>query len=101
MRKVSEVPALLAKNKGLPADKLHCLNFFTMSIKMEYFKLVSEVIPANSNVTKPINLTSGCPKNPFPKSLNFKITLSRDPVLLNYSLIEHSSLMQCRESTVH
>ena len=46
--------------KILPADKLHCLNFFTMSIKMEYFKLVSEVIPANSNVTKPINLTSGC-----------------------------------------
>ena len=72
LRKVSEVPPLLglalalelelalAKSKGLPADRLHCLNFFTMSIKMEYFKLVSEVVPANSHVTKPIIITSGC-----------------------------------------
>lgn len=58
LRKVSEVPPF--NLKGLPADKLHCLNFITMSFKMEYFKLNSEVVPANSNVTKPIFMTSGC-----------------------------------------
>jgi hypothetical protein len=30
--------------------------------KMEYLKLI-EVVPAYSNVKKPIYLTSGCPKN--------------------------------------
>ncbi len=59
------------KFKGLPADKLHCFNFVTVSIKMEYLKLVSEVVPANSNVTKPIILTSGCPKNPFLHIINY------------------------------
>jgi hypothetical protein len=34
-----------------------------MSFKMEYLKLNIEVVPANSNVKRPINLTSGCPKN--------------------------------------
>jgi hypothetical protein len=32
---------------------------------MEYLKLIIEVVPENSNVKKPIFLTSGCPKNPF------------------------------------
>ena len=46
----------------LPADKLHCFNFITMSFKREYLKLniFEEVVPAYSNVTKPIYLTSGC-----------------------------------------
>jgi len=69
------------KFKGLPADKLHCFNFFTVSIKMEYLKLVSEVVPANSNVTKPINLTSGCPKNPFLYIINCWL-LHQHPYLL-------------------
>ena len=47
----------------LPADILHCLNFFTISFKIEYLKLIIEVVPAYSNVKKPIYLTSGCPKN--------------------------------------
>ena len=57
LRKVSEVPPLY--NRGLPADKLHCFNFVTISFKIEYLKLNSEVVPANSNVKKPIFLTSG------------------------------------------
>ena len=44
----------------LPADKLHRFKIFTISIKREYLKLNSEVVPANSNVTRPIFLTSGC-----------------------------------------
>jgi hypothetical protein len=47
----------------LPADLLHCFNFFTVLFKMEYLKLNIEVVPAYSNVKKLINLTSGCPKN--------------------------------------
>ena len=45
----------------LPADKLHCFNFITMSFKKEYLKLniFEEVVPAYSNVMKPIYLTSG------------------------------------------
>jgi hypothetical protein len=59
----------------LPADKLHCFNFITISFKREYLKLniffacsfgfaaeeaeIEEVVPANSNVMKPIFLTSG------------------------------------------
>jgi hypothetical protein len=34
-----------------------------MSIKREYLKLCIEVVPAYSNVKRPIYLTSGCPKN--------------------------------------
>jgi hypothetical protein len=34
-----------------------------MSIKREYLKLRTEVVPAYSNVKRPIYLTSGCPKN--------------------------------------
>jgi len=30
---------------------------------MEYLKLNIEAVPAYSNIKKPINLTSGCPKN--------------------------------------
>jgi hypothetical protein len=62
-RNVSEVPvlqALLRRVKQLPADLLHCFNFFTLSFKMEYLKLCKEVSPAYSNVKKLINLTSGC-----------------------------------------
>jgi hypothetical protein len=47
----------------LPADWLHCFNFFTISIKREYLKLVSEAFPAYSNIKRLIILTSGCPKN--------------------------------------
>jgi hypothetical protein len=47
----------------LPADLLHHFNFFTLSFKMEYLKLYIEVVPAYSNVKRPTNLTSGCPKN--------------------------------------
>jgi hypothetical protein len=47
----------------LPADWLHCFNFFTISIKREYLKLVSEAFPAYSNIKRLITLTSGCPKN--------------------------------------
>jgi hypothetical protein len=34
-----------------------------MSIKREYLKLDIEAFPAYSNITRLINLTSGCPKN--------------------------------------
>jgi hypothetical protein len=37
----------------LPADLLHCFNFVTVTIKVEYLKL-KEVVPAYSNVKKPI-----------------------------------------------
>jgi hypothetical protein len=47
----------------LPADTLHHFKIFTISFKMEYLKLNIEVVPANNNVKKPIDLTSGCPKN--------------------------------------
>ncbi|GBV26961.1 hypothetical protein M6K071_2556 [Staphylococcus aureus] len=47
----------------LPADLLHRFNFFTVSFKIEYLKLNIEVVPAYSNVKKPIFTTSGCPKN--------------------------------------
>jgi hypothetical protein len=59
----------VADDKMLPADLLLCFNFFTMSLGeerrllMEYLKLCNEVVPAYSNVMRPINLTSGCPKN--------------------------------------
>jgi len=43
----------------LPADLLHNFKIFTMSFKIEYLKLNKEVVPANSNVTRPIYLTSG------------------------------------------
>ena len=54
---VSEVP--LFNNKVLPADWLHRFNFFTVSIKREYLKLISEAFPAYSNIKRLINLTSG------------------------------------------
>ena len=61
-RKVSEVPTLYVLSKTLlPADLLHCFNFFTVSIrvllyktKMEYLKLELKVVPAYSNVKRPI-----------------------------------------------
>jgi hypothetical protein len=78
-RIVSEVS--LFKIKALPADWLHCFNFFTISIKREYLKLVPphsvgralpsrrgqvpargldiEAFPAYSNIKRLINLTSG------------------------------------------
>jgi hypothetical protein len=64
-RRVSEVPVNLIlmlniQYKQLPADLLHCFNFFTVSFKMEYLKLSIEVVPAYSNVKRPIFLTSGC-----------------------------------------
>jgi len=64
-RRVSEVPVnlilmLSIQYKQLPADLLHCFNFFTVSFKMEYLKLSIEVVPAYSNVKRPIFLTSGC-----------------------------------------
>jgi hypothetical protein len=46
----------------LPADLLHCFNFFTILIIREYLKLDIEVVPAYSSVKKPIYLTSGCNK---------------------------------------
>jgi len=46
----------------LPADILHCSNFFTMSFKKEYLELYSEGVPAYSNVKRPTYLTSGCLK---------------------------------------
>jgi hypothetical protein len=61
LRKVSEIP--LVVYKVLSADWLHRFNFFTILIKMEYLKLNIEAVPAYSNIKKPINLTSGCPKN--------------------------------------
>lgn len=65
LRKVSEVPVLLKLinliyNKLLLADLLHRFNFFTISFKREYLKLNIEVVPAYSNVKKPIFITSGC-----------------------------------------
>jgi len=61
LRKVSKVSLFIYKE--LPADCLHCFNFFTISIRIEYLKLNSEAVSANSNIMKPIYLTSGCPKN--------------------------------------
>jgi hypothetical protein len=57
LHKVSEVPNLTLNL--LPADLLHCFNFFTVSFKIKYLKLDIEVIPAYGNVKKPIYLTSG------------------------------------------
>jgi hypothetical protein len=58
LRIVSEVP--IFKNTDLlPADLLHCFNFFTIPFKGEYLKLNIEVVPAYSNVMRPIYLTSG------------------------------------------
>ena len=59
LHKVSEVPNLITL-KLLPADILHCFNFVTMSFKMKYLKLIIVVVPAYSNVKKPIIRTSGC-----------------------------------------
>ncbi len=42
-------------------DRVHCFNFFTMSFKKEYLKPI-EVVPAYSNIKRPVYLTSGCPK---------------------------------------
>ena len=61
LRRVSEVP--LSIYIMLPADCFPSSNFFTDSFKREYLELRSERFPAYSNVKKPINLTSGCPKN--------------------------------------
>jgi len=41
----------------LPADIYHRFNFFTMSIKLEYLKLISDIVPAHSNITRPIYLS--------------------------------------------
>ena len=73
----------------LPADKLHCFNFITISFKREYLKLNIEVVPAYSNVTKPIFLTSGCPKNPFPKILDYLYLSLRSlyPLIINIPYI--------------
>ena len=63
LHKVSEVPCFNLINLLL-ADKLYCFNFITISFKIEYLKLTlfrKEVVPANSNVKKPIfiKITSG------------------------------------------
>ena len=50
LHKVSEVPYI----RMLPADTLLRFNFFNLSFKKEYLKLISEVVPEYSNVKKPI-----------------------------------------------
>ena len=51
---ILDVLTIHSQIKQLPADLLHCFNFFTLSFKMEYLKLYNDVIPAYSNVKRPI-----------------------------------------------
>ena len=74
--------------KILPADKLLCFNFFTISLKREYLKLYNEVVPANSNVKRPIFLTSGCDLNSKKNQKNKKIGL--------YHLLSHLDIKTCQ-----
>lgn len=76
LHKVSEVPKLITLLNLLPADILHCFNFVTMSFKMKYLKLIIVVVPAYSNVKKPIINTSGCFSQKIKKERTISSTYS-------------------------